>query len=214
MKIKILISIAIVLSLTACGKPDEPTIGLYPAINNDDINQINRHIRWGTDINQVDPEGQRPLHIAAMQGSQVIVKLLLKNGADIDAPNSHDRSALYVAVMNGRTRVAELLIKEGARFNADKLLDAAVDHDLVDRDVIQLLVSRGATINRVDATGSTPLLKAIDRENRILVKHLVAQGADVNLIDNNGTTPLAAAIASNNDDIQRMLRRNGARLTP
>lgn len=202
------------LILSACGKPDEPTLGLYPAIHNGDINQISRHIRWGTDINQVDADGRRPLHVAAAQGSQVVVKLLLKNGADINALDREGHSALYIAVMNGRTRVAELLIKQGAPYNANALLDDAVANDLVDRDVIRLLVSLGAQINRMDANGSTPLLQAITRNNRVLVKHLIAQGADVNQLDNDGRSPLAAAEGGGDADIIRMLQRNGAQLDP
>ena len=175
-------------------------------------NQINRHIRWGTDINQVDADGGRPLHVAAAQGSQVVVKLLLKNGADIEALDRENHSALYVAVMNGRTRVAELLIKQGAPYDANELLDDAVANDLVDRDVVRLLVSLGAQINRTDAQGSTPLLQAIIRNNRVLVKHLIAQGADVNLKDSSGRSPLATAEEVGNTDIIRMLQRNGAQL--
>ena len=51
----------LILSLAACGQPDPPTIGLYPAIHRGDINQIERHIKSGTDINQVDADGNRPL---------------------------------------------------------------------------------------------------------------------------------------------------------
>jgi len=202
----------LVLMLAACGKPDEPTLGLYPAIHSGDINQINRHIRWGTDINQVDADGRRPLHVAAAQGSQVVVKLLLKNGADIGALDREGHSALYIAVMNGRTRVAELLIKQGAPYDANELLDEAVSNNLADRDVVRLLVSQGAQINRIDANGSTPLLRAITRNNRVLVKHLIAEGADVNQKDGDGRSPLVAAEEVGDTDIIRMLRRNGARL--
>ncbi len=204
----------LVMVLAACGKPDEPTLGLYPAIHNGDINQINRHIRWGTDINQVDADGRRPLHVAAAQGSQVVVKLLLKNGADIEALDREGHSALYIAVINGRTRVAELLIRQGAPYDANELLDEAVSNDLVDRDVIRLLVSLGAQLNRIGTNGSTPLQQAITRNNRVLVKHLIAEGADVNQTDSSGRSPLAAAEGVGNTDIIRMLRRNGAHLTP
>lgn len=199
------------LTLAACSKPDQPTIGLYPAIHQGDINQIERHIRWGTDINQVDADGNRPLHVAAAQGEQVIVRMLLEAGAEIDAPDREGHSPLYVAIMASRPRVADLLIKRGARYDADALLDEAVKNGQAQRDILRLLVRLGADLNRIDGSGATPLIQAIRGGNRVLVKNLILQGADVNLADASGDTPLAVAIRSGNQEIVRLLKRNGAR---
>ena len=200
------------LLLTACGKPDKPTMGLYPAIHRGDINQIERHIKWGTDINQVDADGRRPLHVAAAQGEYVIARMLVKAGAEIDAPDRDGHSPLYVAIMASRPRVAELLAKLGASYDPDQLLDAVVERGLSQRDVIRLLVAWGANLNRRRADGSTPLIRAIRAGNRVLVKNLVQQGADVNLADATGNSPLAIATKVGNQEIVRLLRRNGARM--
>jgi len=201
---------AALLILTACSSPEQPSIGFYPALQRGDIEQIERHIKWGTDINQIDKDGKRPLQVAARLGNYAVVKLLLKNGGAIDALDREGHSALYAAIMVGKPRVAEILIRQGAQLDADWLLDQAVANDMTDRDTIQLLVRQGADINHPDAEGHTPLMQAIKRNNRVLAKHLIAHGADVNKKDSSGNYPLALAEELDNEDIIRLLRRNGA----
>ncbi|HHH39741.1 MAG TPA: ankyrin repeat domain-containing protein [Sedimenticola sp.] len=199
------------LTLVACSEPDRPTIGLYPAIHRGDIDQIERQIYWGADINQEDADGRRPLHVAAEQGRYVIVRILLDNGAAIDAEDSRGHTPLESALFAGRTRVAELLIQRGAKFDPDRLLDEVVRAGLKDRDTIALLVRQGADPDHLSSDGFTPLTRAVSQNNRVLAKHLIAQGADVNRPDANGETPLAIALRQGYDAIERLLKRNGAR---
>lgn len=210
MKPSLILLLIVILSVTACGQPDPPTIGLYPAIHQGDINQIERHIKSGTDINQVDADGNRPLHVASAQGEHVIIQMLIKAGAEIDAPDRQGHSALYVAIMASRPRVAELLIKQGARYDVNQLLHEVVKNGQSQRDILRLLVNLGADLNQRDAEGSTPLIKAIQGGNRVLVKNLIIQGADVNLADRSGNSPLEVASRSGNQEIIRLLKRNGA----
>ncbi|MCB1859763.1 MAG: ankyrin repeat domain-containing protein [Gammaproteobacteria bacterium] len=214
MKISRAVPIVMLLALCACGKPEQPTIGLYPAIQRGDIDQIERHIKWGADINQIDVDGRRPLHVAAAQGELVVVKLLLNNGADINARDGNGNTPVYTAVMQGRTQLAALLIEQGAQFDANEILDKAVMSDITDRDIVRFLTRYGADVNHLDANGSTPLMQAIGRDNRVLVKHLIAYGADVNHPDGNGKFPLDLATSRGNKDIASLLTRNGARSGP
>ncbi len=200
----------VMFTLAGCSDPDHPTISLYLALQRGDIDQIERHIFWKTDINKLEPNGQTPLHIAAKQGQQIIIKLLLKHGADINSKDSKGKSPLYAAIMSGRTQAADLLIRSGARFNPDLLLEESVRNNISDRDVIGFLLLKGANINQVTSDGLTPLLEAIKQDNRVLVKHLIANGADVNQADASGITPLQLANQTKDDSIIRLLKTNGA----
>ena len=208
------IAISIFFTLTACSPPDEPTIGLYLAIHRGDIDQIERHIQWDSDINQVDADGRRPLHVAAERGRLAVVRLLIKHGADLDALDRQGNTALYSAVMAGRTQVALLLIKNDSSIDADQLLNQAVANGVTDRDVIRFLLDQGAEINHQDEMGRTPLIMAISYDNRIMVKLLIANGADVNKPDSSGKTPLMLANERKITEIIRLLKRNGARTGP
>lgn len=198
------------LLFSACSDPKPPTLGLYPAIHRGDIDQIKRHIHSGTDINQVDADGRRPLHVAAGRGRYVITQMLVKSGADIDAPDREGHSPLYAALMTGRTQVADLLIKQGGKFDPDILLTQTVVNGVADRDVIDLLVRHGADVNHLNVDGNSPLMLAISHRQRVLVRQLVAKGANVNMPDASGRFPLQLANEVQDADIISLLKRNGA----
>ncbi len=203
----ILLAVSLV---SGCADPDRPTIGLYLALQRGDIDQIERHIFWGVDLNKVEHTGQMPLHIAAEKGLPIVTELLLEHGAKINAKDSKGNTPLHTAVMSGRTQVAGFLIKRGAEFDPNKLLEDAVLNSVTDRDVIRFLLRNGADINHISDKGSTPLLEAIKQNNRALVKLLIANGSDVNKPDSSGQTPLHLANQMKSESITRLLIKNGA----
>ena len=198
--------------LLGCTQPDKPTVGLYVAIKRGDLDQVERHVHWGTDINQIDIEGQTPLHESARIGKIVIARLLLKNGAQVNQLNNFDQTPLDLAIFNGRIQLSELLItKFNADFDATESLFDVVHANNHDRDVFRFLARQGAKINSFDSNGLTPLIIAVKNQQRLTAKQLIANGADVNLADKQGQTPLALAMALNNTDLITLLKSNGAR---
>ncbi|WP_428603333.1 ankyrin repeat domain-containing protein [Sedimenticola sp.] len=205
-----LLVLTVLLFLAGCSEPDKPSIPLNLAVERGDINQIERHILWGSDINKLNINGEAPIHVATRQGSYIVVKLLTEKGADINLLDKQGISALGHAILAGRTQIADYLIKQGAKQDPDRLLDLMVKAGEKDRDVIPLLIKWGAKINHQNELGQTPLILAVTAGNRVLVKHLIQNGADVNLADHAGLSPLAIARERQDEDIIRMLERNGA----
>lgn len=205
-------SILLLLSLLAggCGAPDRPTVSLYLAVQRGDIDQVERHLHWGSDINQPFPSGRMPLHDAAEKGRIVLVKLLLKHGATVDATDSAGRTPLQLAILTGRTQVAAELLRAGAQLDASALMLDAARAGVEDRDVVRFLGKHGANLNATDEHGNSALLIAIAKGNHRLVHHLVEQGADVNLRNHEGRTALDIATRNNAVDMQQFLLRNGA----
>ncbi|MBU0498645.1 MAG: ankyrin repeat domain-containing protein [Gammaproteobacteria bacterium] len=196
--------------LSACGEVDKPSVGLYLAMQRGDLDQIERHIHWGADLNQPLPGGKPPLHMAAGAGRLAITRILLKQGADPAILDDEGQTALYRALESGRTQVADILVKNGARLDATPLLLTLVELQIKDRDVIAFLAERGADLNAPGGKGMTPLTQAIQDDNRVLVKQLIHAGADVNRPDAQGNRPLAVATQRGNRDIIRLLGREGA----
>ncbi|MCB1723578.1 MAG: ankyrin repeat domain-containing protein [Gammaproteobacteria bacterium] len=206
----LLLAISVAL-LAACSEPDKPSITLYLAVQRGDLDQLERHLYWGTDINAVLPNGQYPLQVAADKGRIIMVRTLLKHGADIDRLTAQGDSALDLAILAGRTQVAEVLLAQGARFEPSTLLLKAAASGTTDRDSLRFLLDRGADLETRDADGDTALLIAIRQDNHRLATHLVNAGADVNVASRDGESALALARRLQVQELIRLLERFGAR---
>lgn len=205
------------LPLCACSGPPQPSISLYRAVQVGDLNQIKRHIRWGTDLNQADSEGDLPLHLAARAGQVAIARELAGHGASLDARNAAGQTPLDLALAHGKTKVAELLLRFGGHLDPQERLFDLVAKGVSDRDVFDFLIRRGADTNRPNPQGEPPLHLAIRLGHLETVRRLLQRGADVNRPDDSGLTPLALAqglgpTPGSTKDIMATLRQYGARL--
>jgi ankyrin repeat protein len=211
MRTLITITLAILISLLGgCSEPDKPSVALYLAVQRGDLDQLERHIHWGTDINVMLPNGQYPLQFAAKKGEIIMVKTLLKHGADTAAVTADGDSALDLAILNGRTQVAEVLLAQGARLDASAVLLKAAQIGVTDRDTVRFLTERGADLEQRNADGDTPLLIAIRQDNHRLTSHLVNRGADVNAKAADGQSALALAKELQHAELISLLERQGA----
>lgn len=201
--------------LHGCGETPQPTISLYRAIQVGDLDQIKRHVRGGTDLNQVDPNGDLPLHVAARAGQVSIARELASHGADLEARNRAGQTPMELALAHGKTKVAELLLDQGVQLDPQAALVDLVSQGVSDRDVFDFLIRRGADTNRADPQGEAPLHLAIRLGHLESARRLLQRGADVNRPDGMGRTPLALAQAqdpkvSQTRDIMATLRQYGA----
>ena len=76
-------------------------VSLQEAVSQNSIQQVEKLIQEGADVNQevFDFRGTpcTLLHIAASEGYEKIVELLISNGALIEARNFHGKTPLYQA---------------------------------------------------------------------------------------------------------------------
>jgi hypothetical protein len=202
-------AIGLVAVLGGCGKPDQPTVNLYLTLERGDLDQLKRHIAWGTDELSPRADGRTPLQIAAADGREVFVELLLKAGADPEARGTDGHDAMETALINGRTQVATLLAPRNKPIDADALLLVLAQHGTRDRFALAFLLQRGANLNARGPDGDTPLLIAVRRNDRVFVRHLLDRGADPSVTDARGRSPLAVAEELGHEDVARLLRAQG-----
>lgn len=162
----------------------------------------------------------RPLSLAAQNGHNVIVKLLLANDSvDPDFKDSpYGRTPLSYAAGNGHEAVVKLLLDKDSvdpdskdLYYGQTPLSWAAENG--HKEVVELML----TMNGVDpdcmeiSYGQPPLSLAAKNGHEAVVKLLLANdGVDPDFKDKNGQTPLAlAATNGHNEVVKLLLSENG-----
>jgi ankyrin repeat protein len=132
------------------------------AVQKNDLKAVNALIAQGADVNELDPNGDAPLVMAAYLGHSEVVRALLEAGADVAAVDpSMKATALHAASYAGRTEAARVLIeyrididKQGPRNGYTALHDAIWQNNV---DTAKVLIEAGANLHVKSHEGETPL---------------------------------------------------------
>jgi len=177
------------------------------------LDDVNKLLNIGVDVNQQNAVGITPLHRAASGNHLAIVKRLLSvPGIQVNQPTPDDVTALILAADLGNFDVVrELLKAQDIRVDLQTkqgetaLMFAASNGHL---DVVNILLENGANINLATASGITPLHYAIDQDNIEMVQVLLQAGADINIrATQPALSPLELAQQNNHTAIAELLRK-------
>uniref|UniRef100_A0A182JQK4 ANK_REP_REGION domain-containing protein n=1 Tax=Anopheles christyi TaxID=43041 RepID=A0A182JQK4_9DIPT len=173
------------------------------------------------DLEIEDLNGQTALNIAARNGHQEIVKLLLtykqplRDGTgryrmiDVNHADRDGWTPLRSASWGGHTEVVKLLIERGvcAIDRADKegrtALRAAAWSG--NEDIVKILIEAGANVNSIDKQGRTSLIAASYMGHYDIVEILLENGADVNHTDLDGRNALCVAALCGSSGYSRVI---------
>lgn len=98
---------------------EEPTIDLITAVIDDDLETVNQHIAYGSDINVQDGTfSNTPLNFASIYGLTDIANALIDAGADLNLINDDNFTPLCNAAAWGHTSVVTILLDAGADLSA------------------------------------------------------------------------------------------------
>lgn len=175
----------------------------------------------GAQVEVRDKEtGSTPLLTAALLNKTEVCKLLIKSGANVNVTDSLRNTPLIWAASHHNKALVRLFVGKGADVNAvgsfgwgqwTPLFAALNDRDN-DPDIIEMLLSRGATVNAPGVPpGWTDLTIAIEWDMPIIVRILLKQGVDINQRTSDGLTPLKLAKEKGNPEIIQLLEHAGAR---
>lgn len=204
--------------------PSECAWPLHAAVRTGSAAQVYNALRLPlTDINLHDDSGAPALHLAALQGTPSIIRLLLLHGAH---PNSEDRTgattALHLSLgttdstwTTSRADTTDLLLRNGAAVNArdsngDTALTLAARQGFTGCAI--LLAHYGAAINPQNNAGDSAVHLATTGGHTAFVQHLIANHADLNTANNAGATPLLIAAQLAHGDIAKQLLDAGAQI--
>ncbi len=87
------------------------------AAASDDVEQMGVFIDQGLNVNDRYRYGHTLLHIASMDGSINVVRLLLSEGALLDIEDSNGDTALFHAAGTDRFEIVKILLEAGATPN-------------------------------------------------------------------------------------------------
>ena len=157
----------------------------------------------GAYVNLADKYSRIPLHFAVALGKIETVVLLFDRGANVNAVTSTLQSPLHFAVYNRASiEMVNILLDRGANIEAvgyrgERPLHNAISKIMTDseesmdyrRQIVQLLVRRGADVNSRIDNGCSPLhlgIGDVDNVRILLENHADANAKDFNTLQ----TPL------------------------
>ncbi|KAL4432459.1 hypothetical protein ABPG77_001758 [Micractinium sp. CCAP 211/92] len=150
-------------------------------------------------INEPHPGGHTTLCVAAGNGQDVIVRVLLAAGARQDVPGQAV-PPLVAAALNGHDSTLGLLLGAGGDVNATNAHGTTALHAAAaggHKGCVQWLLAAGAAADPRNRDGATPLAHAAFHGQTACVQQLLAAGADVSGADNDSDTPLLWAASHN-----------------
>ncbi|XP_048250934.1 ankyrin-3-like [Haliotis rufescens] len=171
------------------------------------------------DINSRNMVGVTPALVAADSGHKEVLHLLMNTGADLNAVDDSRADILYFAFSSrDRETIKFILTHSTVNINDvyDQLLTPALLSALFgDRDVFDLVVSKGADLSSVDFGGNDIIQKACAGGNLDIVKYVLTVNTIVRRINRTGEfgTPVMFAASLGYKDVFDLLVKKGADLT-
>ena len=157
---------------------------LFEAIHHNRLAFVERYLKGGGDSNLQNEMGSSLLHEAVYAGSVEMIRLLLRYGASVHTIDAFGNTVMHVASIYGRQDAAYWLLQYGAD------IDATTEH-----------------------RPWTPLMLALNENNREMAQWLINQGADMDFHDpQQGWTPFLVACEQGLTDLTLDFIRKGAKL--
>jgi len=170
--------------------------GFHGAAATGDRRAVALFLEAGVNSEISNERGWTPLMLAAFNGQDDVIRVLIKHQANMNSRDLLGNTALHWAADSGKTSSSKLLIDFHAEIDAvnnsgfTPLLQASKGRHL---GVVLLLIDSGANVNVTARDGSTALHKTAAAGYTEIVRTLLFHGADTNIKNRDGYTPLTLA---------------------
>lgn len=184
---------------------------LIKAAQAGNIEECQRLLDAGEEINQKTKMGNTPLIVACLHGKTEIVKFLISKGAPVDQLGEDNQTPLMNAIFHNNessNEIVDFLVEKGANINiVDKKDATALAYSVLydNLHVFNLLLRNGAAID------PSSIVTAVKNNNTEMSEKLIELGADVNLfLAGNKKSLLRMAVEAENEDLVKVLLKKGA----
>lgn len=180
---------------------------LHQLILNGEVEEVEKLLNKGTNVNHKDKSGKTPLHTAILSKQFRIVDRLLESGADVTITDEAGDTALHTAIHVGSEKLVLTLLEQG-RADANALgrnsctplhLAAEMDND----NICKILIEHSGNPKSLDDDKMTPVAHAMERgaknSSAFLLQHALGQGTAEDFlydVDLDGSSLLHLAVNS------------------
>jgi ankyrin repeat protein len=171
------------------------------------------------DVNIVNMKnGQTAAWVAAQNGQEACLELLINRKSDVDQGDSDGASPAFVAALRGHRGILKVLEEAGANLDACAF-DGCTPMFMASyegaADCVEFLIRAGANTALPNRVGSTPLMIAAQQGRAPCLSLLLASSAAAGIDeqDENGQSAVYAAAESGHEDCISLLYENGADVT-
>ena len=188
--------------------------GLHLAAHEGRVEEINRLIAEGADLNARDRFGRTPAHVAAFASHDDALTALANGGADMNALENGVYDVVTIAAVADDPEIVSLAIKLGNKadlttsiYDGTALIAAA---HLGHHEVVAELVAGSAPLDHINNLGWTALIEAVilgdgGSDHVKTVQILTDAGADKSIADRDGVTPYQHALSRGYAEILSIL---------
>ncbi|GMH39721.1 hypothetical protein BSKO_07619 [Bryopsis sp. KO-2023] len=173
-----------------------------------------RLVDAGVDVNAGDDPSSKlsPLMVAAEDGQQEAVKILIREGADVDVPTGVFARPLQEAAQYGREAAVQLLLNAGAdvdehdRFGNTALNKAA---QFGQEAIVRILLRANADVNFTNRSRQSSIHFAAANGNINIIKDLINAGVDITARQAGESNPLHLAAQFGHFEAVKLLLEQG-----
>jgi ankyrin repeat protein len=197
------------------GDPNSQNLRLMSEAKNGKV-ELGQPIGGGANVDFQDEYGRTPLSLAAKEGHEARVKLLLETGkVNIGLKDKDGRTPMSWAAEGGHEAVVKLLLEQyeiryDSKDNGDQMPQSQAAEGGREA-VVELLVKRFISqYDSEDNNGRTPLSRAAEGGHEAVVKLLLKwYEVDVDRKDKDGWTPVSRAALRGHEAVVELLLKTG-----
>ncbi|XP_059160750.1 serine/threonine-protein phosphatase 6 regulatory ankyrin repeat subunit A-like [Physella acuta] len=158
----------------------------------------------GADVNLVDKNGDKALHMAIYRSEADVAQVLINKGAVIDGNFPEPLPPLVLAAALNEIAIVKMLLKAGANVNVlssygiSPLMAAAacISGGYNNSEIFQILHEHGADFNMTGKKGRTALMYLVKHGDMLAyLETLVSFGADLDVKDRDNKTALVYCLS-------------------